>query len=58
MIDKWLYNFFAALDNLCLMMDNLFKFMMSLKMNYYFTGALILAFVLLAFFLQPGYIPR
>ena len=28
------------------------------KMNYYFTGALIVAFVLLAFFIQPGYIPR
>ena len=27
-------------------------------MNYYFTGALIIAFVLLAFFIQPGYIPR
>ena len=28
------------------------------KMNYYFTGALIVAFVLLAFFIQPGYMPR
>jgi len=27
-------------------------------MNYYFTGALIVAFVLIALFLQPGYIPR
>jgi len=27
-------------------------------MNYYFTGALIVAFVLLALFIQPGYIPR
>ena len=28
------------------------------NMNYYFTGALIIAFVLLALFIQPGYIPR
>ncbi len=28
------------------------------SMNYYFTGALIVAFVLLALFIQPGYIPR
>jgi len=27
-------------------------------MNYYFTGALIIAFVLLALFIQPGYIPK
>ncbi len=58
MIDKWIYNFFTALDKLCLMMDNLFKFMIELKMNYYFTGALIVAFVLLALFIQPGYIPK
>jgi hypothetical protein len=58
MIDKWIYNFFTALDKLCSMMDNLFKFMIGFKMNYYFTGALIIAFVLIALFLQPGYIPR
>ena len=58
MIDKWIYNFFATLDKLCLMMDNLFKFMIGLKMNYYFTGALIIAFVLIALFLQPGCIPK
>ena len=28
------------------------------RMNYYFTGALIVAFVLIAFFLQPGYLPK
>jgi len=28
------------------------------RMNYYFTGALIIAFVLIALFLQPGYIPK
>ena len=49
MIDKWIYNFFAALDKLCLMMDNIFKFMIGFKMNYYFTGLLIVMLVLLAF---------
>jgi hypothetical protein len=28
------------------------------RMNYYFTGALIIGFVLIALFLQPGYIPK
>ena len=58
MIDKWIYKFFESLDKLCLIMDNFVKFMSEIKMNYYFTGALIIAFVLIAFFLQPGYIPR
>ena len=32
--------------------------MESCTMNYYFTGLLIIAFILLAFFVQPGYVPR
>ena len=31
---------------------------MDINMNYYFTGLLIIAFILLALFVQPGYVPR
>jgi hypothetical protein len=31
---------------------------MGINMNYYFTGLLITAFILLALFVQPGYVPR
>ena len=27
------------------------------RMNYYFTGILIILLVLMAFFMEPGYIP-
>ena len=54
MIDRWIYNFFAALDKLCLMIDNLFKLMSGIKMNYYFTGLLIVMLVTLALCGGPG----
>jgi len=54
MIDRWIYNFFAALDKLCLMIDNLFKLMGDVKMNYYFTGLLIVMLVVLALCGGPG----
>ena len=58
MIDKWLYRFFEALDKAGFIVDNLVQRMSEIKMNYYFTGVLIILFVLMAFFLEPGYIPR
>jgi hypothetical protein len=54
MIDRWIYNFFATLDKVCLMIDNLFKLMSDIKMNYYFTGLLIVMLVVLAFCGGPG----
>tara|TARA_B100000035_G_scaffold261981_1_gene233258 strand:+ start:3916 stop:4086 length:171 start_codon:yes stop_codon:yes gene_type:complete len=48
MIDKWIYNFFGALDKAGLLLDNLIKRMNEIKMNYYFTGALIIMLVTLA----------
>ena len=41
MIDKWLYRFFEALDKAGSIVDNLVQRMSEIKMNYYFTGALI-----------------
>ena len=49
MIDKWIYKFCEALDRVGLMVDNLVKLMSEIKMNYYFTGALIICFLWLAF---------
>jgi hypothetical protein len=49
MIDKWIYKFCGALDRVGLMIDNLIKSMIEIKMNYYFTGLLILMLVVLAF---------
>ena len=49
MIDKWIYKFFGALDKFCEWIDNLIKIMSEIKMNYYFTGALIICFLWLAF---------
>jgi hypothetical protein len=49
MIDKWIYKFFEALDKAGLMVDNLIQLMSEINMNYYFTGALIVMLVLLAF---------
>ena len=49
MIDKWIYRFFEALDKAGLIVDNLVQRMSEIKMNYYFTGALILMLVVLAF---------
>ena len=54
MIDKWLYRFFEALDKVGLIVDNLVQRMSEIKMNYYFTGALILMLVVLAFCGGPG----
>ena len=49
MIDKWLYRFFEALDKAGSIVDNLVQRMSEIKMNYYFTGALIVMLVVLAF---------
>ena len=54
MIDKWIYKFCEALDRVGLMVDNLVKFMSEIKMNYYFTGALIIMLVVLALCGGPG----
>ena len=48
-IDKWIYKFCEALDRVGLIVDNVVKFMSEIKMNYYFTGALIICFLWLAF---------
>jgi len=49
MIDKWIYKFFEALDKAGNIVDNLIQSMSEIKMNYYFTGALIVMLVVLAF---------
>ena len=49
MIDKLLYKFFEALDKAGLIVDNLIQYMSEIKMNYYFTGALIVMLTVLAF---------
>ena len=49
MIDQWLYKFFERLDKIGYMVDNLIQRMSEIKMNYYFTGALIVMLTLLAF---------
>ena len=49
MIDKWLTNFFGALDKFGLLLDNLIQRMNDINMNYYFTGLLIVMLVILAF---------
>ena len=49
MIDKWIYKFAEALDKAGLIVDNLVQRMSEIKMNYYFTGALIICFLWLAF---------
>ena len=54
MIDKWIYKFCEALDRVGLIVDNLVEFMSEIKMNYYFTGALIVMLVVLAFCGGPG----
>ena len=54
MIDKWLYRFFEALDKAGSIVDNLVQRMSEIKMNYYFTGALIVMLVVLAFCGGPG----
>ena len=54
MIDKWIYKFCNALDKVGLMVDNLVKRMSEIKMNYYFTGALIIMLVVLALCGGPG----
>ena len=54
MIDKWLYKFFEALDKAGSIVDNLVQRMSEIKMNYYFTGALIVMLVILAFCGGPG----
>ena len=54
MIDKWIYKFCEALDKVGLMVDNLVKRISEIKMNYYFTGALIVMLVVLAFCGGPG----
>ena len=48
MIDKWIYKFAEALDKAGHMVDNLVQRMSEIKMNYYFTGALIIMLVTLA----------
>ena len=53
MIDKWIYKFAEALDKVGLMVDNLVQRMSEIKMNYYFTGALIILMVLLALYGGP-----
>jgi len=54
MIDKWIYKFAETLDKIGLMVDNLVQRMSEIKMNYYFTGALILMLVTLALCGGPG----
>tara|TARA_R100001591_G_scaffold21782_1_gene31323 strand:+ start:355 stop:525 length:171 start_codon:yes stop_codon:yes gene_type:complete len=54
MIDYWLYKFFGALDKVSSMVDNIIQHMSEIKMNYYFTGALIIMLVVLAFCGGPG----
>ena len=54
MIDKWIYKFAEALDKVGLMVDNLVQRMGEIKMNYYFTGALIIMLVVLALCGGPG----
>ena len=54
MIDKWIYKFAEALDKVGLMVDNLVQRMSEIKMNYYFTGALIIMVVVLALCGGPG----
>ena len=54
MINKWLSKFFEALDKGGLIVDNLVQRMSEIKMNYYFTGALIVMLVVLAFCGGPG----
>jgi len=54
MIDKWIYKFCGALDRVGRIVDNLVQRMSEIKMNYYFTGLLILMLVVLAFFGGPG----
>ena len=54
MIDKWIYKFCEALDRVGLIVDNLVKRMSEIKMNYYFTGALIIMLVVLALCGGPG----
>ena len=54
MIDKWIYKFAEALDKLGSIVDNLIQRMSEIKMNYYFTGALIVMLVVLAFCGGPG----
>ena len=54
MIDKWLQRFFEALDKVGTIVDNLVERMSDIKMNYYFTGALIVMLVVLAFCGGPG----
>ena len=54
MIDKWLYTFFGALDKIGLLIDNLVQRMSEIKINYYFTGALIIMLVVLALCGGPG----
>jgi len=54
MLDKWLYRFFEALDKAGLIVDNLVQRMSEIKMNYYFTGALIVMLVVLALCGGPG----
>ena len=54
MIDYWLNKFFEALDKVSLMVDNIIQRMSEIKMNYYFTGALIVMLVVLAFCGGPG----
>ena len=48
MIDKWIYKFFEALDKAGYLVDNLIQRMSEIKMNYYFTGALIIMLTFLA----------
>ncbi len=48
MIDKWIYRFCGALDKAGHIVDNLVQLMSEIKMNYYFTGALIIMLVTLA----------
>jgi len=54
MIDKWIYKFCEALDKVGFMVDNLVQRMSEIKMNYYFTGALIIMLVVLALCGGPG----
>ena len=54
MIDKLIYKFCEALDKVGLMVDNLVQRMSEIKMNYYFTGALIIMLVVLALCGGPG----
>ena len=54
MIDKLIYKFCEALDKVSLMVDNLVQRMSEIKMNYYFTGALIIMLVVLALCGGPG----